>query len=65
MCALETSLLPKIVSFQNHILLTKCDYLVYEMTKYDINRTMFSLRFLDMIHVYENCQTFYYDSSKF
>ena len=35
------------------------------MTKYDVNKCLFSLRFLDMIHSYENFPKKYLGSSIF
>ena len=50
---------------QKHVLLTKCAYLVYEMTNYALNRDPFSLKFLDMIGAHENFHFFLLASSTF
>ena len=51
-----TVLLPKIDLSQNCVLLVKCVRLVYEITKYVLNKYLFLLRFFDMIHAYEKFQ---------
>ena len=55
--ALGTQFFPKIHIRQKRILLTKCAHLVYKITKCSLSRAPFSLRFSDMIGVYEKCQT--------
>ena len=54
------SILSKIDSSHNHILLVKFVNLVYEMIKYVLNRGLLLLRFLKTIHTYRKFKTFFF-----